>query len=81
MLKPLFRAIQNMGRCRTTPTVTTPEPIQNASALRRSENWNKVPPRVTSAGLRLWCAYRHSLPSHVTDRPDPLSQRRGSLYR
>ena len=39
MLKPVLRAIQNMGRCRTTPTLTTDEPIQKASALRRCEKW------------------------------------------
>ncbi len=48
MLKPELRAIQNIGRCSTTPTLTTAEPIQNASALRRCENWNVPRPGFTN---------------------------------
>jgi hypothetical protein len=42
MLKPVFRAIQNIGKCRTTPTLTTAEPIQKANAFRRCEKWNDL---------------------------------------
>src|ERR1700722_4569033 len=34
--KPVLRAIQNIGKCRITPTPTIAEPNQKASALRPS---------------------------------------------
>src|ERR1700680_1496657 len=41
ILNPVFRAIQNIGRCRMTPILTTAEPTQKANELRRCENWNE----------------------------------------
>src|ERR1700722_18217542 len=38
--KPVLRAIQNIGKCRSTPALTIAEPTQNASALRRAEKEN-----------------------------------------
>ena len=40
--KPMLRAIQNIGRCSSTPAVTTPEPSQKPSALRRSANMKRL---------------------------------------
>src|ERR1700691_1677496 len=37
-LKPVFLAIQNIGRWRKTPMLTTAEPNQKATAFRRSVN-------------------------------------------
>jgi hypothetical protein len=36
-MKPLLRAIQNIGKCRIMPALTATEPAQKASALRRSD--------------------------------------------
>ena len=35
--KPMSRPIQNIGRCRPTPAVTTAQPSQKAQTWRRSE--------------------------------------------
>src|SRR5882724_2151478 len=68
MLEPEFRAIQNIGRCSTTPTLTTAEPIQNASALRRSENWNDPRPGLTSDMRTSYDTIKRGMPPRLPGR-------------